>query len=281
MYRILSRDNLYEFFGSAITFLFLRLFKPKGCITNWFVNHMIEPFRRGKAWYMYNELERDFIKTISYVPLETVHSKVWSEKFAELLIRIGSSVDSFFRYMVKSESLDNQEKVKKLREKIEKKREKEPDWSPNVTEFRKTFNPIYQLSSVEVEADYGLTYYGKLQPFKDFDKKSPIWWVSYNKVKHEMLEQLNRATLENTINALAALFVLNILHKESQKYLIRHTNVIFAEYMSKYDLERFLSESFMGVPKNVASKFIARTPLFTHIFRPDENVTTGKYLVSN
>ena len=222
------------------------------------------------------------METTSYVALETAHSEVWSEKFAELLLRIGSSVDSFFRYMVESESLDNQEKVKKLREKIKNQRKKKPDWSPNITDFRKSFNAIFQLSTVEVEADYGLTYYGKLQPFKDFDKRSPTWWFSYNKLKHEMLEQLEtRATLENTINALAALFVLNILHKESRKYLIRHTNVIFAEYMSKYDLERFLSESFMGVPKNVASKFIARTPLFTHIFRPDENVTTGKYLVSN
>jgi hypothetical protein len=31
---------------------------------------------------------------------------------------------------------------------------------------------VFQLSKVEVEADYGLTYYGKLQPFKDFDKQS-------------------------------------------------------------------------------------------------------------
>lgn len=243
---------------------------------------MIDPFRKGKTWHIYCKLERDFIETTSYVALETAHSEVWSEKFAELLLRLGSSVDSFFRYMVKSKSLDNQENAKKLREKIEKKRQEKPKWSPDVTDFRKTFDSIYQLSGVEVEADYGLTYYGKLQPFEDFDTKSPVWWVSYNKVKHEMLEQLEtRATLGNTINALAALFVLNILHRESRIYLIRYTNTIFAEYMSKFDLERFMSESFMGVPRNVVSKFTGRTPLFTHIFRPDENVTTGTYRVSN
>ena len=211
-------------------------------------------------------------RATSYIALEFVHSKVWSERFAELLIRIGSSVDSFLRYMLKSKSLDNQDEVKKLRDKIEKKREKDSNWSPNIIDFRKTFDPIYQLSSVEVEASYGLTYYGIIQPFEDFNKKKPKWWESYNKVKHEMLEQLNRATLENTIDALAAFFILNVLHKESQKYLIRHTNIIFAEYFGRREVERFLGESFIGVPVNVRSPFIARTPLFTHNFRIDENV---------
>lgn len=234
---------------------------------------MIDPFRRGKTWLMYSKLERDFAETTSYVALETVHREVWSEKFAELLLRTGSSVDSFFRYMIKSESLDNQEKVKKLRKTITHKRQKDPNWSPNITDFRKAFETVYQLSTVEVEADYGLTYYGTLHPFKDFDRKSPSWWVSYNKIKHEMLEQLEkRATLENTISALAGLFVLNILHKESRKYLIRHTNVIFAEFMSKSDLDRFLSESFIGAPENVVSTFTARTSLFSHTFRIDKNV---------
>lgn len=237
-----------------------------------------DPFLNGNSWHMYTRLEKEFIETISYVALEINHRKVWSERFSDLLIRIGSSVDSFFRYMVNSKSFDDQETVKKLRGEIRRK----PDWFPNMTDFRKTFEPIYKFSTVEVEAVYGLTFYDKLQPFKDFNKKTPPWWHAYNKVKHGMFEQLkNSATLENSIEALAGLFVLNVLQKESQKYLIRYTNVIFAEYMSKSDIERFLSESFVGVPKNIVSQFTAKTPLFTHIFRKDKNVSTGTYRVSD
>lgn len=230
---------------------------------------MIDPFERGKAWFMYSKLEREFIETTSYVALETVHNNVWSERFGELLVRIGDLVDSFFRFMVNSKSLDNEKTVKELREKIQKK----PDWNPNIIDFRTTFNPIFQFSSVEIEADYGLTYYGKLYPYNDFGKKSPLWWDSYNKVKHEIFEQIEKkATLENTLNALAGLFILNILHKESQQYLIRYTNVFFAEYFGKKEIEAYLGKSFIGVPENIASKFLARTPVFTHIFRIDKNV---------
>jgi len=66
------------------------------------VNYVIDPFERGKVWFIYSKLEREFIETTSYVALETVHKDVWSEKFGDLLIRIGSSVGSFFFILTNS-----------------------------------------------------------------------------------------------------------------------------------------------------------------------------------
>lgn len=236
---------------------------------------MLDPFERGKAWFLYSKLERDFIDTTSYVALETVHDNVWSEKFGEILTRTGDLVDSFFRLMIDSKSLDAETQVKTLRAKILTEQKTNANWFPKITDFSATFDPIFKLSSVEVEADYGLTYYGKLLPFKNFDKQSPPWWEPYNKVKHEIFEQIEkRATLENVINALASLFVLNILHKESQRYLIRYTDIIFGEYTQKQDTERFLGVSFIGSANNVSAyEFAARTSLFAHLFRvdPDPN----------
>jgi len=222
---------------------------------------------------MFSRLEKEFRNAIRYVALETVHNNVWSEKFGELLIRTGDLVDSFFRIMVDSKSLDNENTVIQLRAKIHKERQQNPNWSPNINDFRETFEPIFRLSNVEVEADYGLTYYGKLQPFKDFAKVSPSWWLPYNKVKHEIFEQMEKtATLANVINTLGALFGLNILHLESRKYLIRHTNVISREFLSRRDLEKFLSVSFIGGSNNAPSfQFIAKTTLFTHVFRIDSD----------
>jgi hypothetical protein len=255
---------------------------------------MIDPFERGKVWFIYNKLEKEFIDTTSYVALETVHENVWSEKFGELLVKISGSVGSFFDLMVNnSKSLDGEETVRELRKKIEeerkkrenkqKKRKKKSDWSPDIRDFRKAFNRVFQLSSVEVEASYGLTYYGKLQPFKGFERKSPLWWESHNKLKHKFFEQLEeRATLQNTVNALAGLFVLNILHKENRQYVIRHTNVIYAEGISlefmEREIESSLEVSFVGVPKDKQNyRFIARTQLFTHVFRVDNNKTSQEY----
>jgi hypothetical protein len=234
---------------------------------------MIDPFERGKVWFIYSKLEREFIETTSYVALETVHGDVWSEKFGELLIRIGSSVGSSFNLMLNSKSLDGEKTVEKLRERIEKKHEKKPHWSPTITDFRKAFDPVFQLTGIEVEGSYGLTYYGKLQPFKGFKRKAPIWWDSHNKLKHEFFEKLEeRAKLQNVINALAGLFVLNILHKESQHYLIGHTNVILGDrFLRKEDIGSSLSKSMIGVFAEEYWKIRAQTPLFTHVFRVDKN----------
>ena len=46
---------------------------------------------------------------------------VWSEKFGKVLTRTCDLVDSFFRLMINSKSLDNETLVKNLRTKILKK----------------------------------------------------------------------------------------------------------------------------------------------------------------
>jgi hypothetical protein len=255
---------------------------------------MIDPFERGKVWFIYSKLEREFIETTSYVALETGHKDVWSEKYGELLIKIGSAVGSFFDFMVNSKSLDNEQTVENLRAKMLKEKEKREqkqkkgkkkiEWSPTMTDFRKAFNPVFDLKSAEVEASYGLTYYGNLQPFEGFGKRAPFWWDSYNKVKHQFFEKIEeRARLEHAINALAALFILNILHKENQEYLIKYQNVITCDYAKQFGkktLLGFFEASKIGVPKTVRGyNCMAVTPLFKHVFRIDDT-TCSKYTIS-
>jgi hypothetical protein len=236
---------------------------------------MSNPFERGNAWFMYSKLEKDFLETTSYVALETGHCSVWSEKFGELLTRTGDLVDSFFRLMISSKSLDGEKLVQDLRQKIMTKKAEDPDWFPKISDFRVTFNPIFRFSDAEVDANYGLTPYGKLHPFRNFDTQSPPWWEPYNKVKHEIFQEMEKkATLENSLNALAALFVLIILHKESQSYLVRYTDTMFAEFLQRRQIEKALASSFVGITQDMhAFKFVARTQLFTHIFRDDPDHT--------
>jgi len=240
---------------------------------------MLDPFETGKAWFMYSKLEKDFLESTFYIALDNAHNKVWSERFGELLTRTGDLVDSSFRLMIDSPSLNGEPTIQALREKISKEQKTNLKWFPDISDFRATFDPIFQLSSVDVEAGYGLTSYGKLCPFSNFRKQSPLWWEPYNMVKHQIFQEMeNKATLENSINALSALFVLNILHKESQRYLVRNTDVILTDFLGKEQIEQSLDISFIGIPNNMpAFKFVARTALFTHVFRvdPDPNKRSG------
>lgn len=44
-----------------------------------------------------------------------------------------------------------------------------------------------------------------LKPYNNWTKKQPDWWLAYNKVKHDRLNNINVATFENAVYAIAAL----------------------------------------------------------------------------
>lgn len=225
---------------------------------------MLNAFSKGLAWYKFEQLEREFLEATLYFPFEKEHRDIWSEFFSDLIVKIGNSVDSFFRLMLKGKSFDSFPHVTELKKERRKR---------DITYFRDFFEPIYQLSSVEVQITHGPDFYEKRSyPFSKFENSGvPNWWTSYNHVKHEWFDRIREATLENTINALTGLFVLNILHKENQQYLIQHTDVISYDYPGKIPLKKYFMESMIGIPKSLSNWGIrAETPLFTHVFRLDE-----------
>ena len=47
----------------------------------------------------------------------------------------------------------------------------------------------------------------QLQPFEELERAMK-WWKSYNMIKHDRLDNISEANLENVLSALAALFLL-------------------------------------------------------------------------
>jgi len=229
-------------------------------------------FHRGTAWHTYQNLERDFIDVTRYVALEEKNGGTYSERITQLLLLIGSTVDSIFFEMRTSSSLDAKQGVGELRQAS----------APKVAQYRDVYEPIYQLSTVRVLAHHGLTDYGPIKPFGPFSSnQSPSWWSAYNDVKHQFYQNWRKGTLDNLVNALGALFTLNILHKEAQYYLLRK-NVIHAFWGAEdgwYDLSPdnvwgVLQQSFVGVPDDIPWGAFATSEVFTHHFRRDKSVTS-------
>ena len=52
--------------------------------------------------------------------------------------------------------------------------------------------------------------------------KSPDWWHVYNDVKHNFSDNFGNATLQNTRNALAGAFLLNVVHIPAYIRLIEY-----------------------------------------------------------
>lgn len=224
------------------------------------------------AWHTYLNFERDFIDVTRFVALERENGGTYSEKIAQLLLLIGSTVDSVFFEMRTSPSLDGKTGVSELRQNSE----------PNIGQYREVYESIYELSAVEVVAHHGLTNYGAIKPFDRFlSKQSPAWWDAYNDIKHEFYQNWRKGTLDNLVNALGGLFALNVLHKDAQYYLMQRSVILTvsgADVSQVYNLPLFqvfglMSKSFLGLPNNVSWGAVAISEVFSHSFRKDPYVT--------
>ncbi len=224
------------------------------------------------AWHTYRNLENDLVDVTRYVALEKENGRTYSEKMAQLLQLVGSTVDSLFNEMRTSPSLAKEKGVADLQQNPE----------PNIGHYREVYEPIYQLSTVGVLATHGLTNYGTIRPFDPFlPKQYPPWWDAYNDIKHGFFENWRKGTLDNLVHAVGALFALNVLHKDAQFYLLDRgvMRPVPGPAEPEYRLDAFhvsndIKNSFVGLPSNLPYGLVALSQVFSHIYRKDTSTTT-------
>jgi hypothetical protein len=224
-------------------------------------------FQRGTAWHTFENLEKDLVEVTRYVALSPDNDATWSEKIAQLLLVTGSTVDSAFNEMRKSSLLPQTPDVVSLRSNPQ----------PNIGNYRDVYEPMYQLSSVELEAQYGLSEYGTIKPFEPFSPgNSPRWWEIYNEVKHGFFQNMWKAQLHFLVYALGALFALNILHKDSQQHLLKRELIQMGNFSTRFvywrDYNRgwdAMKNSFVGLHGDVSWDAWVASEIFLHRFRKD------------
>lgn len=224
-------------------------------------------FSRGKTWYTFKYLEDVLTNISTYITFSKKNEDTWSEELASFLILSGSSVDTFFRNMVKCPYLKNNEKVIKQEKHIKKRDEEGGSSYWGIDDYRTALEPIYEFSKNTIRVPFGLDNYGEITPFEKFGKKQPpAWWTAYNKMKHDYYASIKEyATLDNSICCLGGLLILNSLHKCSQEYLVMHNKI-----RDKHDqvnpawLVGVLQKSMMG--------FKPETPVYDPYIRTDQFV---------
>lgn len=182
-----------------------------------------EYFEGGYHTDRYYELEEDLIKFLRFMPLEIYNTpekmeKVKSPYLADLLIRIGSNIDIFFRKLILSDYTDiDKERKSENRPYLALKDYKklEPKFSRN----RK------KLSECKVKIIQTREY---LIPFNNWDIETPNWWTSYNHVKHEAL--IEEANLNIIMHSLAAFFLLICFKKSSSKLALYNYLCVLPQY---------------------------------------------------
>ena len=186
-------------------------------------------FTEGYHIDRYHILEKDLLEFLYYIPLDfyptaDARSHVTSPYLADMLIRIGSAIDIFFRNFIM--------KYPDIKEKsgIRVKFENDLNWNSY-----KALEPEIQLSQTNVGINH-IIYGASLEPFWGEGKSSSrvkwndedlnrdkFWWDCYNKVKHN--GQFEKANLENVMQALGAYIILISYQPHKKLQLYKYINI--------------------------------------------------------
>jgi hypothetical protein len=208
-----------------------------------------------------------------YITIDERNVCAWGEEIADIIVLIGNAIDTFFKDMVSCTNIEN------YLVSINRIREERRYW--DIEDYYNIFEPYYELSRNEVEAEFGLGNSQTLTPFQTFNfirinqtdrSYIPRWWDAYNDTKHQFYEKMENANLDNSLNALAGLFLLNSLHICSKVYLARMGLINWAGYANlQGGLEGELRKTRIGTTRWASPSQIV-TSLFVFTYRVDETL---------
>ncbi len=151
-------------------------------------------------WTYFLALEQDFFATDRYVCINSNNAATFSIEYAQLLLRIGSEIDTLFKVYFELHGIS----IKR----------------PNIDSYKELIlakMPNFVKGTVRVdETDL------EFVPWASWDTgDNPIWWKAYNEVKHERYKNFEKANLRNTLEALSGLFILSghLYSQKLQKFL--------------------------------------------------------------
>jgi hypothetical protein len=153
---------------------------------------MIMAIQQSKSfihWNYFLALESDLAQISRYIEFDKKNFKTYSIELAHLLLASSSEVDVIAKNICGIV---------------------EPNSPANtINHYRKIINR--KLPNFKKEQVYFPRFNLTLKPWSNWslvkNPKNPLWWRSYNKVKHERSEHFSDANLKNVLNAMGGLLV--------------------------------------------------------------------------
>lgn len=145
-----------------------------------------------KHWNYYLMLEEDFRKTIRFVELDPSNFNTFSVEFSKQLQSICSEFDVICKSICKFYNGKSS--------------------ASNIHDYAAIIlSSLTDItgSKVSIIGIDGVIF-TPLEFWIQKPYQSPKWWKEYNAVKHNRFENFNKANLENVLNALAALYILEL-----------------------------------------------------------------------
>lgn len=135
-------------------------------------------------------LERQLLNCMEYLPFIEANKQAVSPKFVTIIMDSCSLIDSIFYEIASS---DNKEHF-------------------NLKRYCSLYETELQLD--ENVSLFLVSPVRMMQPYKDWAKEQPRWWIANNSLKHDRLNNYHFATFEYAVQALAALHQLMIRQRD-------------------------------------------------------------------
>lgn len=141
-------------------------------------------------WQYYLVLEEKFRNTLNYVELDDRNGSSFSNEYALLLQSIGAELDNFFKVYCGYLSSE--------------RRTINDYYTFVLSDYPDIVNQKVQIPERDIE----------LQPYQGWNASQPsqslIFWDSFCKIKHGRYANIEEANQKNVLNALAALYLLEM-----------------------------------------------------------------------
>lgn len=156
-------------------------------------------------WNAYKSLERELLDLASTIHIDDKQKSTYSTRIANLLVSTAAEIETISKELYWKNGGSEEEKDKPCFDK----------------DCLKYLNKKWNITEKEVYIYCPQIYLEKeerlLIPLKNAEKwgkKGSKWKQAYNEVKHNRANSLKKhGNIENFINALAALFILNVYYK--------------------------------------------------------------------
>lgn len=159
-------------------------------------------------WNYFIALEADMLRMARYVEMNKDNYNTYSIELVRLYLSACSEVDVVAGQLCRA--VDSRKRPR------------------SIDAYRQVLRPAFpEIEHAEVRIPrYGLV----LRPWENWKgDTSPQWWSEHQKVKHQRDTNYRKGNLHNTVNAVAALFVLAIVHfrETSKERRLRPTPKLF------------------------------------------------------
>lgn len=156
-------------------------------------------------WLHYLSLEKSLLEISEYIAITEDNYHCYSFKNMQLYFTICSEVDSIFKYIKRNLGVNNPKK-------------KNITIVDNTSMLDSFFPAVRDTVIVTNISGSALEFQPLKILFTDhIDEvidvnESTSWWRQYNDVKHQRLNNFDKASLKNILESLSALHILNLIH---------------------------------------------------------------------